>query len=94
MLTPGNVETPIPAPDLSKNIFGKMFADKSYISHQLFIKLDDKGLEIITKLSKNIKNRLMSLVGKILSRKRGIIERLNNKLKNSCQIEHHRHRSP
>ncbi|KIC72539.1 hypothetical protein DB41_KJ00140 [Neochlamydia sp. TUME1] len=66
-----------------------MFADKSYISHQLFIKLDDKGLEIITKLS-----RLMSLVGKILSRKRGIIERLNNKLKNSCQIEHHRHRSP
>jgi hypothetical protein len=94
MLTPGNVDDRIPVPDLSKNIFGKMFADKGYISHQLFIKLYDKGLEIITRLRKNMKNKLMSLVDKILLRKRGIIESVNNKLKNSCQIEHHRHRSP
>ncbi|WP_162180944.1 transposase [Neochlamydia sp. TUME1] len=31
---------------------------------------------------------------KILLRKRGVVESVNNKLKNSCQIEHHRHRSP
>ena len=40
-----------------------------------------------------MKNKLMSLVDKILLRSRGIIESVNNKLKNSCQIEHHRHRS-
>ncbi|KIC72093.1 Transposase IS4 family protein [Neochlamydia sp. TUME1] len=44
MLTPGNVDDRIPVPNLSKNIFGKMFADKGYISRQLFIKLYDKGL--------------------------------------------------
>ena len=31
---------------------------------------------------------------KILLRRRGIIESVNNKLKADCQIEHHRHRSP
>jgi DDE family transposase len=35
----------------------------------------------------------MSLVDKILLRKRGLIECVNNKLKSGCQIEHHRHRS-
>jgi hypothetical protein len=94
MLIPGNVETQVPVSDLSKNIFGKMFADKGYISHQLPIKLYDKGLKIITRLRKNIKNKLMSLVDRILLRKRGIIESVSNKLKNSCQIEHPRHRSP
>ncbi|KIC75518.1 hypothetical protein DB42_AA00060 [Neochlamydia sp. EPS4] len=49
---------------------------------------------MITRLKKNMKNKLMSLVDKILLRKRGIIESVNNKLKNSCQIEHHRHHSP
>ncbi|BBI18118.1 Transposase [Neochlamydia sp. S13] len=92
MLTPENVETPVCG--LSRNIFGKMFADKGCISSLLFIKLYSKDLEIITGLRKNMNNKLMSLVGKILLRKRGIIERLNDKLKNSCQIEHHRYRSP
>ncbi len=41
-----------------------------------------------------MKNKLMSLVNKILLRSRGVIESVNNKLKNCCQIEHHRHRSP
>jgi hypothetical protein len=35
----------------------------------------------------------MSIVDKILLRKRGVIESVNNKLKSGCQIEHHRHRS-
>ncbi|KIC76007.1 hypothetical protein DB42_EF00050 [Neochlamydia sp. EPS4] len=50
----------------------------------------DKGLEIIPRLRKNMKNKLISLVDKILLRKRGIIESVNNKLNNSCQIEHPR----
>ncbi|MBS4167258.1 hypothetical protein NEOC65_002364 [Neochlamydia sp. AcF65] len=61
--------TQVPISDLSKRIFGKMFADEGYISHQMFIKLYGKGLEIITRVRKNMKNKLISQVGKILLRK-------------------------
>ncbi len=94
MLTAGNVDDRFPIPELSKDVFGKLFGDKGYISQELFLKLYDRGLQIITRLKKNMKNKLMSLVDKILLRKRGVIESVNNKLKFDCQIEHHRHRSP
>jgi hypothetical protein len=93
MLTPGNVDDRTPVPELSKDIMGKLFGDKGYISQKLFLELYERGLEIITRLKLNMKNKLMSLVDKILLRKRGIIESVNNKLKSGCQIEHHRHRS-
>ncbi|EKR63270.1 transposase DDE domain protein [Leptospira weilii str. 2006001853] len=35
----------------------------------------------------------MSLIDKILLRKRAIIESVNDELKNICQIQHTRHRS-
>ena len=94
MLTTGNVDDRVPVPELSKDIFGKLFGDKGYISQELFLKLYDKGIQIITRLKKNMKNKLMNLVDKILLRSRGVIESVNNKLKSDCQIEHHRHRSP
>jgi len=93
MLTPGNVDDRVPVPWLSKDLLGKLFGDKGYISQELFLKLYEQGIEIITRLKRNMKDKLMSVVDKILLRKRGIIESVNNKLKNSCQIEHHRHRS-
>lgn len=93
MLTPGNIDDRVPVPWLSKDLLGKLFGDKGYISQELFLTLYEKGLEIITRLKRNMKNKLMSLVDKILLRKRGIIECVNNKLKSGCQIEHHRHRS-
>ena len=40
-----------------------------------------------------MKNRLMPLLDKLLSRKRAIIESVNDQLKNISQIEHSRHRS-
>ncbi len=94
MLTPGNVDDRIPVPELSTDIIGKLFGDKGYISQELFLKLYERCLHIITRLKRNMKNKLMSLVDKILLRSRGIIESVNNKLKSCCQIEHHRHRSP
>ena len=42
---------------------------------------------------KNMKNKLMPLIDRILLRKRAIIESVNDQLKNLCQIEHTRHRS-
>lgn len=94
MLSSGNVDDRIPVPGLSKCLFGKLFGDKGYISQELFFKLYEKGIQIITKLKKNMRNKLMHIVDKILLRSRGVIESVNNKLKFDCQIEHHRHRSP
>ncbi|WP_427910186.1 transposase [Piscirickettsia salmonis] len=48
---------------------------------------------VINKIRKNMKNRLMPIIDKILLRKRGIIESVFDQLKNISQIEHSRHRS-
>ena len=95
-LTPGNVddrnEKVIAA--LTKNIFGKLFGDKGYISRKLIDKLWESNIQLITGIKKNMKNKLMDVADKILLRKRSIIETVNDFLKNICQIEHTRHRSP
>jgi hypothetical protein len=41
-----------------------------------------------------MKNHLMRLHDKLLSRKRSIVETIIDQLKNISQIEHSRHRSP
>lgn len=96
VITPGNVDdrdeqviTP-----LTKDLFGKLFGDKGYISQQLFEELFAKGITLVTRVKKNMKNRLMGLIDKLLLRKRAIIETINDQLKNISQIEHTRHRSP
>lgn len=92
-LTPGNVDDRQPIPALSKDLVGKLFGDKGYISQALFEQLFEQGLELITGIRKNMKNRLMMLSDKVLLRKRSIIETINDQLKNISQIEHSRHRS-
>ena len=44
-------------------------------------------------VSENMKNSLMSVAGKILLRKRNLIETINDELKNIAPIEHTRHPS-
>ena len=51
------------------------------------------GIQLITKLKSNMKNRLMPLSDKLLLRKRAIVETIIDQLKNISQIEHSRHRS-
>jgi len=93
-LTPGNVDDRKPVPRLAKRLFGKLFGDKGYISHPLFEQLWQQGLQLITAVKANMKNRLLPLIDKLLLRKRYIIETINDQLKNQSQIEHSRHRSP
>lgn len=57
MLTPRNIDDRVPVSDMSKDLFGKLFEDKRYISQELFLKLYEKGLQIITRLKKNMKNK-------------------------------------
>lgn len=74
-------------------VFGKLYADKGYISKQLQQLLFVDGIHLITSIRNNMKNSLMSMADKILLRKRSVIETVNDELKNICQIEHSRHRS-
>lgn len=93
-LTPANVDDRKPVPKLVKALFGKVFGDKGYLSQSLFDVLLKQGLQLITHVRKNMKNRLMLMCDKWLLRKRYIIETINDQLKNQSQIEHSRHRSP
>lgn len=95
-ITPGNT------PDnnigtvakLAKRMTGKLFGDRGYISKDLFATLWSQGTQLITGIKRNMKNRLLPLMDKIMLRGRGIIETINDQLKNIQQIEHSRHRSP
>ena len=78
---------------LSDNIIGKLYADKGYISQELFDRLFSNDIHIVTGLRSNMKNKLMPLYDKIMLRKRSVIETVNDELKNVAQLVHSRHRS-
>jgi len=93
-LTPGNVDDRTPVPTLAQELWGKLVGDKGYISQSLFEQLFAQGLTLITTARKNMKNRLMPAMDRVLTRKRSLIETINDQLKNISQIAHTRHRSP
>jgi Transposase DDE domain len=95
MLTPGNVDDRKPVPRMVRKLFGKLFGDKGYLSKKLFEELlRTFHVQLITGIRSNMKNQLMSLMDKLLLRKRAISETIIDQLKNISQIEHSRHRSP
>lgn len=95
LFTPGNTDDRVPLADKNfhKKLFGKLFGDKGYISQTLFEEMFINGIHLVTKPRKNMKNSLMHIHDKVLLRKRALIECVNDELKNTCQIEHTRHRS-
>lgn len=92
-ITSGNIDDRKPVPEMVKGMQGKAFADRGYISEKLSATLMKNGVHLFTKVKRNMKNKLIPMLDKLLLKKRAIIESVNNLLKNSCQIEHHRHRS-
>jgi transposase len=95
LLTPGNVDDRTPVPKLARKLFGKLFADKGYISQALREELlRTFNIQLVTGVRSNMKNALIPLMDKLLLRKRAIIETIIDQLKNISQIEHSRHRSP
>lgn len=95
MLTPGNIsDISVVSKLTGDKISGKLFGDKGYISQKLFEEMFNKGVQLITKLKSNMKNRLMTVYDKLMLRKRCIVETIFDQLKNISQIEHSRHRSP
>lgn len=91
--TAGNVDDREPVADITKDLFGKLFGDKGYISQNLFDELFDRGLQLVTGIRKNMRNRLLPLFDMLMLKKRSLIESVNNQLKYVFQLEHSRHRS-
>ena len=92
-LTPGtgNTDDRRPVAKLVRQLWGKLFADRGYISQELFEQLGAEGLQLITKLKRKMKNKLLPLLDKVLLRQRALIKCVNDQLKNISQIEHARH---
>ena len=66
---------------------------KSYFPKAVsYIRFED-GIQLVTGLRVNMKNKLMPFYDRMMLRKRYIIETINDMLKNTAQIVHSRHRS-
>lgn len=72
---------------------GKCFADKGYLT-KFFETFLRRGIQLITRIRKNMKNALMHLTDKYWLRKRAVIESVNDLLMTVFDIDHTRHRSP
>ena len=92
-VTTGNINDRSPVEELTKNLSGKLYGDKGYISQSLFERVLQNGVQLITSLKKKMKNKLLPMLDKLLLKKRSLIETVNDQLKNICNIEHSRHRS-
>lgn len=83
IVTPGNTDDRKPVPQLLQQLFGKVFADKGYVSQKLAKQLlKTAGIQLITKLKRKMKQRLMPLSDRLLLRKRSIIQTIIDQLKN------------
>ena len=95
MITSANVmdNNPEVLKKLFKNLKGHVFGDKGYLS-KLFEEFYTSGLKLVSKIRKNMKNKLMDLSDRMWLLKRAVIESVNDILMSICDIDHTRHRSP
>lgn len=92
-LTAGNVDDRKAVPNLIQTIWGKLFADKGYLSTSLSDTLAATGIQLITKVRKNMKAKKIEPFDAAILKQRSLVETVIDELKNLCQIEHTRHRS-
>lgn len=93
-LTSGNIHDVTILEPLTEGLKGILLADRGYISKAKAKFLASKGLKILTTPRKNMKKPPQyTEQEKGLLSKRGLIETVNDQLKNIHQIEHSRHRS-
>src|SRR3954447_24370155 len=69
-LTPEQVDDRRPVAKLVRQLWGKLFGDRGYLGQELFEQLWEQGLQLLTKLKRNVKNKLMPVLDKLLLRKR------------------------
>ena len=91
--TPGNIEDRVPVGKLTQSVFGKLYADKGYISQELRQTLKTQDVDLIYKVRKNMKPQPLSTYDEVMLKKRMLIETVRGQLKSQTQLQHTRHRS-
>ncbi|MDR0418879.1 MAG: IS982 family transposase [Prevotellaceae bacterium] len=94
VITQGNADDrhPLSMESFIRNVSGKLYADRGYISQKLAEILFVDGIHFVAKMRNNMKGGELPLQDRLMLRKRAVIESVNDELKNICQIEHTRHR--
>jgi len=92
-LTPGNItdNNKDLLEGITAHLKGFLYGDKGYLT-DLKAKFKERGLNLITKVRKNMKKQLLSPEQKYYLKHRGIVESVFDLTKHLCQIEHTRHR--
>lgn len=83
-LTSGNTDDRKLVAEMSKELFGKLIGDRGYFAQALFEQLLAQSFQLIDRLRTNMTNTLMTLLDKILLRKRSRIETVNDQLTSIC----------
>lgn len=81
ILTAGNVDDRSVVDKVTQSLQGSLYADRG------------RGLQLVTKIRKNMENKPMFIKDKLLLKKRGFIESIFSNLKRKFQLVHTRHRS-
>ena len=91
--TPGNVtdNNKDLLEGLTAHLKGFLYGDKGYLTG-LKSKFKERGLNLITKVRKNMKKQYLTPEQKYYLKHRGIVESVFDLAKHLCQIEHSRHR--
>ena len=93
-ITSGSIHDIAVFESLTKELKGILLGDKGYLSKEKTEALAVRGLRLLTPSRKNMKNKpIQTEEEKQLLCRRGLIEKVNDQLKNLHQIEHSRHRS-
>jgi len=94
VVTRGNVDDrhPLSMESFIRNVSGKLYADRGYVSQRLAKILFVDGIHFVAKMRDSMKGGELPLQDRLMLRKRAVIESVNDELKNICRIEHTRHR--
>lgn len=93
-LSSANVDDRKPVRQLLRGLFGKVYADKGYLSKKLFEDLLRQGITLVTRNRKGMKKEMLEREDARGLRERCKVETTLSVLKNRYEIEHTRHRSP
>ena len=94
-ITTGNVDDRKVLPDLIEHsqLTGKLFGDRGYVGKNWRSRLAEVGVQLITRVKRNMKPQSLDAFDSAVLRKRGIIEAPFHLMKSQFDLEHTRHRS-
>lgn len=92
-VTPGDVDDRKGLKGLLKDLIAKIFGDRGYLGQKFFEELWKEGIHMVTRIRKNMKNKLMSLWDRFYLGKRMTVESIFSSIKSCGTFEHSRHRN-